>query len=100
MLFHCDARWNVVGGMTYPGVRAAKQRAERFYPGISAAWVRTGYARSQASRRLWRAAANRKCSICAKPWFKVSQLVEIKKARIVLCDACIRELFEMIQSTQ
>lgn len=37
-LLHCDARWNVKGvGGGYPGVRAAKERAERFYPGFSKA---------------------------------------------------------------
>lgn len=35
-LFHCDTRWNVKGaGGGYLTLRAAKQRAERFYPGIS-----------------------------------------------------------------
>jgi len=96
MLFHCDARWNVVGAMVYAGLSAAKQRAEQFYPGISRAWVRTGYTRSQANRLLHRTGANQRCSICTKPWFKVEQMVEIKKRRIALCDECIRELFGMI----
>lgn len=96
MLFHCDTRWNVVGAMSYAGLRLAKQRAERFYPGISTAWVRTGYTQSQATRLLRRTGANQKCSICAKPWFKVEQMVTIEKRRIVLCDRCIRDLFGMI----
>ena len=96
LLFHCDARWRVVGAMSYAGLRVGKQRAERFYPGISSEWIRTGYTRSQANRLLRRLGANQKCSICSKPWFKVEQLVEIRKRRIVLCDRCIRELFSML----
>jgi len=98
VVFHCDARWNVVGAMAYDSVRAAKQRAERFYPGISKGWTLTGYTRRQANRILQRSGAPQRCSICEKPWHAVEQMVEIKKPRIALCDGCIRELFGMIAS--
>ena len=97
MLFHCDTRWNVVGAEGfYPDLRSAKARAERFYQGISKAWVRTGYTKAQANRYLQRLGHNKRCSICSKPWFDIEALVEVKKRKLAFCDACIRELYELI----
>jgi hypothetical protein len=97
ILFHCDKRWNVKGASHgCPTVRAAKQRAERFYPGISAAWRRTGYTRSQARRVRERSGYDRKCSLCLKRWFDVHQIIEIKKRNVALCDECIRKLHDML----
>lgn len=98
VLFHCDARWNVVGAMGYDNVREAKQSAERFYPGISNRWARTEYTRRQANRILQQSGAQLRCSICKKLWHAVKQMVEIEKPRMALCDGCIRRLFGMIAS--
>jgi hypothetical protein len=94
MLFHCDARWNVVGAEGgYPDLRSAKARAEHFYQGIAKAWIRTGYTKAQADRYLRRIGNNQKCSICSKPWFEVEALVEVPKRKLTFCEACIRELY-------
>lgn len=98
-LLHCSARWAVEfadGG--YPTLREAKQRAERFYPGISKAWVRTGYTMRQARRALERSGANQKCSICSKLWFEVEKMVEIKKAKLTICGTCVRELHALVSA--
>ena len=63
LLFHCDTRWRVMGTSGgYATLREAKALAERFYRGISKAWVRTGYTKAQASRYLERLGP--KCSLC------------------------------------
>jgi ClpX C4-type zinc finger len=97
VLLHCDARWNVVGASgDYPNLRAAKKRAERFYPGISKAWVRTGYSRTDANRYWSGIGASQRCSVCARQWYDVERIVEIRKAKLSICDACIRELHAIV----
>ncbi len=94
-LFHCDSRWRSLGvGWGYSGVREAKQRAERIYPGISRAWIRTGYTKRQATRYLDRTGGNLKCSLCLKKWYQVEQMVTVR--RLAICDGCIRNLAELI----
>jgi len=96
LLVHCDRRWNVIGFSGHPTMREAKADAERFYPGISKAWKRTGYTRTQARRALARL-PNPRCAICRKFWHEVQEIVEVKKARLVLCDVCIRELYASLE---
>lgn len=95
MVFHCDRRWNVVAGDgPYPSLREAKQGSERFYPGISTAWKRTGYSQTQFNRYIARIGPT--CSMCSKAWLDVEKMVEIKKRKLVFCDTCIRKLYECI----
>lgn len=59
LLLHCDRRWNVLGmAGGYPNIKAAKRRAERIYPGISAAWAKAGVTRWQVRRYLDRIGRN------------------------------------------
>jgi hypothetical protein len=96
MVFHCDGRWNVVAGDgPYPTLREAMQEAERFYPGISPAWKRTGYTRAQAERQLVRMGPT--CSMCSTIWLNVEKIVEVKKG-VQLCDVCIRKLHKAISA--
>ena len=96
VLLHCNARWKVVGLSVHANLRDAKRRAERFYAGISKAWVRTGYTKAQAARLLDRAGANTKCSLCSRMWFEAEKIVEFTKQKFTICDLCIRELHETI----
>jgi hypothetical protein len=98
-LLHCDARWNVVGSSGgHATLRTAKKRAERFYRGISEAWVRTGYTKAQANRHLKRVSGPPKCSLCFRSSHDVQSIVEIKKRELAICDVCIRELHELIST--
>jgi hypothetical protein len=98
LLLHCDARWNVLGLAAYRNLLAAKKRAERFYPGISKSWLRTGYTKAQARRHLERSGANRKCTICGKPWWEVDKIIEVRKNKLVICVGCILKLHELVSS--
>jgi hypothetical protein len=98
-LFHCDSRWRslgVAGG--YSDVREAKRRAERIYPGISRAWVRTGYTKRHTREYLERTGGNLKCFVCRKKWYQVAQIVSTK--RLAICDECIRELNDFISAPE
>jgi hypothetical protein len=99
LLLLCNAQWTVEfasGG--YSTLRAAKQRTERLYPGISKVWVRTGYTKRQARRALERSGANQRCSICSKLWFEVEKMVEIRKAKLTICGTCVRELHALVSA--
>lgn len=98
-LLHCDTKWNVLGVSVHPDIRTAKKRAERFYPGISRAWRRTGYSQVQANRQLERIGANRTCAICRKPWWDVEGTIEVPKAGLTLCVGCVRGLYELSTET-
>jgi hypothetical protein len=94
ILLHCDGRWRSrVSSGDYATVREAKARAERFYPGISKAWRKTGYTARQARRFLPEGPT---CSLCSKRWFDVEKIVVVGRAKIAVCDACIRQLHAMI----
>lgn len=80
-LFHCDAKWQVVGTSSHPSVRQAKQRAEREYPGISKAWVETGLPRGE-------------CSFCGRTPDQVKRMIEKQNVRI--CDICVRDAAEKL----
>src|SRR5262245_61110598 len=72
-LLHCDGRWRsriCAGG--YATVREAKARADRFFPGISKHWRKTGYTARQARRVLGKDPA---CSICRKLCFDVEKMI-------------------------
>ena len=97
LLFHCDRRWNVLGiAGGYPNIQAAKRRAERIYPGISAAWAKTGVTRRQVKNYLDRIGHNLKCTFCGKPWHQVERIVT--KGKSAICDACVRDLSEIINA--
>jgi hypothetical protein len=97
LIFHCDRRWNVLGmAGGYPNLKAAKQRVERTYPGISAAWAKTGVTRRQAERYLDSIGHNLKCEFCGKAWHQVERIVT--KGKSAICGACLRELSKMIDA--
>ena len=39
LLFHCNRAWKVLGCSAHDSVGAAKEKAERIYPGLSSRWV-------------------------------------------------------------
>jgi hypothetical protein len=98
LLFHCDARWNVVASIgPFQSLRETKQEAERFYAGITSAWKQTGYSSTQVERQLARMGP--KCSMCSRIWLDIEKMVEVKKRSIHLCDVCIRKLYECLSPT-
>lgn len=96
LLFHCDRRWNVLGvAGGYANITAAKRRAEEIYPGISAAWVKTGFSRRQVKQYLDRIGHNLKCTFCGRAGHQVEGIVT--KGKSAICHACVREVSEMIE---
>ena len=95
-LFHCKRNWNSLGVAAYKSISEAKQKAERIYPGIGTRWVQIHVSEKKVTKYLddlWR---RMQCTICGKKPDEILQLVE--KNGIKVCDSCIIELGQMLQS--
>jgi hypothetical protein len=96
-LFHCDGHWNILGmAGDYASVRAAKERAERIYPGISKAWVKTETTQVQLERYLEEIGHNLKCSFCGRFWHQVDRIITTKDETAGICDRCVRKIRKLM----
>jgi hypothetical protein len=87
LLMHCTRTWQVRSAFDHPSVAAAKQYAERQYPGLRTRWRSMGVTKAQAvawSKRYWKPLA---CSFCGRPPYEVTFMFERKGVR--LCDVCV-----------
>lgn len=89
LVFHCDRKWRVLGCSAHRSVAAAKDRAERIYPGISSLWVDAGVSAERAEQYLDKVFATLRCSFCGTRADRVGQLISRNKAKI--CDRCIED---------
>lgn len=97
LLLHCDTQWEslgVAGGFKTAG--DAKQRAERIYFGINAAWTKASTTAAEALRHRERTWAGTGCSFCGRlPYQGISQLIESRGARI--CDLCLADFSRKLE---
>jgi hypothetical protein len=49
-LYYCKRDWSLIGVAAYDSVAAAKQRAERIYPGSSTCWIKADFTEEDAKR--------------------------------------------------
>jgi hypothetical protein len=94
ILLHCDKSWRVVGMSAHPSVRQARQRAERAYPGVTAAWVDAGISKAQAEAYVDKRWKGSRCSFCGRRPDQISQF--ITKGKVHICDVCIREYYATV----
>jgi hypothetical protein len=96
IILHCDGRWGSrVSSGHCDTVREAKADAERYYPGISKHWRKTGYTARQARRHLHDGPT---CTRCSKRWYDVQSIVVIK-GKLTICDECIVKLHTIISES-
>jgi ClpX C4-type zinc finger len=96
LLLHCGRVWNVRGIAGYNTLADAKRAAERSYPGISKAWMRTGISKARAEayqRRVWK---GQECSFCGRRPDQIEQMIAKRTVRI--CDICVREIGETMST--
>jgi hypothetical protein len=89
-IFHCDKKWNVLGVSEAPTVRECKQRAEQWYDGLSALWVKTGTSKIEAERWLRQACAKYACSLCRR--LPVEAEGMFNKGAVNVCFKCVGEM--------
>ncbi|MGC1107764.1 MAG: hypothetical protein WA876_14635 [Candidatus Acidiferrales bacterium] len=97
-LYFCDKDWSMVGVASYETVAAAKQRAERIYPGSSGRWMETHFTEEDGERFLEETNSFTRCSFCGKRDDErlFSGTFEGKRtARI--CGNCVREFYKDLQ---
>ena len=103
LLFHCDNDWNVLGhqawnsphGPTLSSVQDVKDRAERFYAGISSHWVGHPASMDEARAFYEDLMASDGCSFCGRTLHDLHSLIKgAQDARI--CDHCIREFHALL----
>jgi hypothetical protein len=66
MLYYCDSDWKPLGIASYDSVDAAKQRAERIYPGSIACWMQARFTEVDAERFFEEQFSAMRCSFCGK----------------------------------
>ncbi|MEX2498900.1 MAG: ClpX C4-type zinc finger protein [Wenzhouxiangellaceae bacterium] len=102
LLFFCNEDWQPQGTVALDSVKAAKQKAEVGYTGISAKWAQASSSDNEVDEYLrdvydvdpstewWRL----KCAFCGKDDSELDRLFGSPKAYI--CDGCIRSLYRTI----
>ena len=96
LLLQCGPSWHVRGYLSYSSIREAKAGAERSYPGVGTYWVATGLTPSRARRHRRELWAGQTCGFCGAIPPEVATIIQ--KGPVAICDACIRECFEIIAS--
>jgi hypothetical protein len=95
VLLHCNQEWTILGiAGDYASEAAAKDKAERIYPGLSSHWVETGYSEEDAERHLDEISEGHRCSFCGKRADQIEQLIQKDHFRI--CNVCIDEFHRII----
>ncbi len=97
LLFRCSEDWEVLGTSGADTVQAAKEHAERNYPGVSARWIDVNTSAEDALRYYDEEAGGLKCSFCGRRPFDLKAWVEGKGA--VICSECIEKYYRAFHDT-
>ena len=98
LLLHCSRSWAVLGSMG--GFRSgseAKRRAERIYPGISAAWNTSAVTAREARtyrNAMWK---GQECSFCGRLPYEIQSMVQGRNAKI--CDICVHACYGLLSES-
>ena len=87
LLNHCNEQWEVLGTSGADGVEAAKQNAEKNYPGVASRWVDVNTSIEEALRYYDAQTGGLKCSFCGRRPFDVEGWIEGNGA--VICRGCV-----------
>jgi len=97
-LVHATRAWRTIGIQSgFESRSAARQRAERMYPGITANWVKAAVTRRQAQAFEDSRWARFTCSFCGKtPPELDGSLITSRDREARICHKCVRELVTML----
>lgn len=91
LLYNCDNNWNVLGTSGGDSIEAAKQLAERNYPGLMSRWVHLDTSVKAALRYYDEQTQGLRCSFCGKRPFEIEGLKEGNAASI--CRGCVEDFY-------
>lgn len=97
LLFHCSDEWEVLGTSGADTVPAAKEHAERNYPGASARWVDVNTSLEDALRYYDAETGGLKCSFCGQRPFDLDEWIEGKGAAI--CKDCVGKYYRAFRDS-
>ena len=92
LLYHCDKDWNVLGTSGGDTIEAAKQFAERNYPGLMPSWVHLDTSVEEALRYYDAQTQGQRCSFCGKRPLEIDGFVEGRDASI--CRGCVEDFYK------
>lgn len=91
VLYFCGSDWSLIGIASYDTIAAAKQSAERIYPGSSACWVEAQFTEEDANRFLEEQFSDMRCSFCGKRPDETLSVTFAGKGTARICGDCIHE---------
>jgi ClpX C4-type zinc finger len=93
VVFHCNDKWEVLGvAAGYKSIKAAKEKTERSYHGLSKKWKPSGCSREEALAHIEEAFKDHRCSFCGKSPLEFQAMVEGEGVRI--CNICVESFYE------
>ena len=106
-LLHCDDEWEVEGiqawrksaGADVSSVEEMKERAEEYYSGISAKWLKLGVSLEEAESYRASLMVEVWCSFCKRSMFEVDSLLE-GDAGVRICNLCVTSFYEEMTEKQ
>jgi hypothetical protein len=84
-LHYCDNEWEILGVSVHASLDAAKQKAEKSYPGLLDRWQLYHHADEAA---IDRQCLEPFCGFCGKSHIEAERMIEGKEAWI--CEDCVR----------
>jgi hypothetical protein len=96
-LFYCDDDWDFDGVSVHDSVAAAKNRAERLYPGSSSKWVEANFTQEEVSLYLEQVWATSRCSFCGKTPDQDLKAIFEGNGNARICDSCVVELHKELK---
>jgi hypothetical protein len=91
LLFHYGEHWDVLGTSGADSVPAAKEHAERNYPGGSARWANLNTSVKDALRYYDEENGGLKCSFCGRRPFDLKAWVVGKG--VTICKQCVQNYY-------
>jgi hypothetical protein len=98
-LLFCDSRGRILSATSDISVKAAKQSAEGFYPGLASHWVDLGVSEEDAERYMVRMRRYHGCSFWRRaPAEHGGSQIQVRQTRI--CAECVTDFYRDLQQRQ
>ena len=94
MLYLCSSNWKSLFTASYTSVDAAKQRAERIYPGSIACWTEAQFTELDAERFREEQFSDLRCSFCGKRPDQSMATTFEGRGNVRICGDCVRDFAE------
>lgn len=97
LLLHCNRDWTVRGISERESLGAARDFAEQIYPGVSSVWIDAHVAEEEAAKHR-KEVGNGQCTFCKRTALDGENSRFIQKNDAWICDSCVKECYELLQS--